>query len=152
MLGEWVPGEIAVSERFSDGTKDDHRAAGRGRLAGIPTVVLVNGGSASASEIVAGALQDHGKAILIGTQTFGKGSVQDLIDLDDGSSVKLTIAEWLTPKGANINTAGIAPDYVVDRTEEDYENDRDPQTAAAYAWFDGVVPPPPPAPEAEPQE
>lgn len=143
MLGEWVPGEVAVSERYSDGTTDDHRANGRGRLKDIPTVVLVNGGSASASEIVAGALQAHGKAILIGEQTFGKGSVQDLVDLDDGSSVKLTIAEWLTPKGDNINVEGIAPDYVVERTEDDYENDKDPQQAAAYAWFDGVTPPPP---------
>ncbi|HJV33310.1 MAG TPA: S41 family peptidase [Patescibacteria group bacterium] len=145
VLGEWIPGEVAVSERYSDGTKDDHRASGRGRLKDIPTVVLVNGGSASASEIVSGALQDLGKAKLIGTQTFGKGSVQDLIDLDDGSSVKLTIAEWLTPKGNNINTEGIAPDYVVDRTEKDYEDDKDPQRDAAYAWFDGVIPPPPKA-------
>jgi len=143
VLGEWVPGEIAVSERFSDGSKDEHRANGRGRLKDIPTVVLVNGGSASASEIVAGALKDHGKATLIGEQTFGKGSVQDLIDLDDGSSVKLTIAEWLTPNGDNIDVEGIAPDYVVERTEDDYENDKDPQQDAAYAWFDGVVPPAP---------
>jgi len=143
VLGEWVPGEVAVSERYSDGTTHEHRASGRGRLAGIPTVVLVNGGSASASEIVSGALQDYGKAKLIGTQTFGKGSVQDLIDLDDGSSVKLTIAEWLTPKGNNINTAGITPDYVVDRTEQDYEDDKDPQQDAARAFFDGVIPPPP---------
>lgn len=143
MLGEWVPGEIAVSERYSDGSTEDHRANGRGRLKDIPTVVLVNGGSASASEIVAGALKDHGKAVLIGTKTFGKGSVQDLVELDDGSSVKLTIAEWLTPKGANINVEGIAPDFEVDRTEEDYENDEDPQTDAAYGWFDGVTPPPP---------
>ena len=147
VLGEWVPGEVAVSERFSDGTVDEHRTDGRGRLKDIPTVVLVNGGSASASEIVAGALKDHGKAVLIGEKTFGKGSVQDLIELEDGSSVKLTIAEWLTPKGANINEAGIAPDYVVERTEQDYEDDKDPQQDAAYAWFDGVVPPPPPAPE-----
>lgn len=148
ILGEWIPGEVAVSERYSDGSKDDHQANGRGRLKDLPTIVLVNGGSASASEIVAGALQDLGKAKLIGEQTFGKGSVQDLIDLDDGSSVKLTIAEWLTPKGANINIEGIVPDYVVERTEEDYEDDKDPQQEAATAWFDGVIPPPP-APKEE---
>ncbi len=141
MLGEWVPGEVVVSERFSDGTKDSHKASGRGRLKDLPTLILVNGGSASASEITAGALQDLNKATLIGTQTFGKGSVQDLIDLSDGSSVKLTIAEWLTPKGNNINVNGIAPNYVVDRSEEDYDNERDPQLDAAKAWFDGVVPP-----------
>ncbi len=144
MLGEWAPGETVVSERYSDGSKDSHQATGRGRLKDVTTVVLVNGGSASAAEIVSGALQDLGKAVLIGTQTFGKGSVQDLIDLGDGSSVKLTIAEWLTPKGNNINVDGIAPNYVVERTEADYENDRDPQLDAAKAWFDGVVPPPAP--------
>jgi carboxyl-terminal processing protease len=101
----------------------------------------VNGGSASASEIVAGALHDHGKATLIGEQTFGKGSVQDLVEFDDGSSVKLTIAEWLTPQGVNINVDGIAPDYVVVRTVEDYEKERDPQLDAAKAYFDGVTPP-----------
>ncbi|WKZ29578.1 MAG: S41 family peptidase [Patescibacteria group bacterium] len=143
MLGEWIPGETAVSERFSDGSSDPHQATGRGRLKDIPTIVLVNGGSASASEIVAGALQDFDKGILIGTQTFGKGSVQDLIDLGDGSSVKLTIAEWLTPNGNNINDNGITPDYVVERSEEDYDNDRDPQLDAAKAWFDGTVPPAP---------
>ncbi|HTK60566.1 MAG TPA: S41 family peptidase [Candidatus Baltobacteraceae bacterium] len=147
VLGEWIPGEIAVSERYSDGSKDDHVADGLGRLSALPTVVLVNGGSASASEIVSGALQDLDKAILIGEQTYGKGSVQDLIDLDDGSSVKLTIAEWLTPKGNNINTQGIAPDYVVERTEKDYEDDKDPQQDAAEAWFDGVIPPAPPSPD-----
>lgn len=143
ILGEWIPGEVAVSERYSDGTKDDHRSGGRGRLSDTPTLVLVDGGSASASEIVAGALQDYAKAVLMGTQTFGKGSVQDLIDLEDGSSVKLTIAEWLTPKGNNINVEGIAPDYVVERTREDYEADKDPQLDSARAWFDGVMPPPP---------
>jgi len=147
MLGEWVPGEVAVSERYSDGSTEEHRANGRGRLKDIPTVVLVNGGSASASEILAGALKAHGKAVLIGTQTFGKGSVQDLVELDDGSSVKLTIAEWLTPDGHNINVDGIAPDHLVERTDDDYENDRDPQADAAYAWFDGVVPPAPQPPE-----
>lgn len=143
MLGEWLPGEVVVSEKFSDGTREDSVSSGRGRLSDIPTVVLVNGGSASASEITAGALQDYGKAILIGTQTFGKGSVQDLVSFDDGSSVKLTIAEWLTPSGININKDGIAPDHIVERTSEDYNNDVDPQLDAAKAYFDGVIPPEP---------
>ncbi len=140
MLGEWSPGQIVVSERYSDGSKEDHRASGQGRLRNLKTVVLVNGGSASASEIMAGALQDYGKGVLIGTQTFGKGSVQDLIQFKDGSSVKLTIAEWLTPKGKNINDNGITPDYRIDRSEDDYNNDRDPQMDAAKAFFDGVIP------------
>jgi carboxyl-terminal processing protease len=148
MLGEWAPGEVVVSERFADGSVEPHRATGKGRLKDLKTLVLVNGGSASASEIVSGALQDLGKGTLLGTQTFGKGSVQDLIDLKDGSSVKLTIAKWLTPKGNNIDIDGITPDFVVDRSEDDYDNDRDPQLDAAKAWFDGVVPPAPKTPPA----
>jgi carboxyl-terminal processing protease len=148
MLGEWSPGDVVVSERFSDGSKQEHRATGKGRLSDLKTIVLVNGGSASASEITAGALQDLGKGKLLGTQTFGKGSVQDLIDLKDGSSVKLTIAEWLTPNGKNINIQGITPDYVVDMTADDVDNNRDPQMTAAQAWFDGVIPPAPKTPPA----
>ena len=149
ILGEWLPGEIVVSERYSNGLREDDTATGLGRLKDIQTVVLVNGGSASASEIMAGALQDYGKAKLIGQQTFGKGSVQDLISFKDGSAVKLTIAEWLTPSGININKEGITPDFVVERTEEDYDNDLDPQLEAAKAFFDGVIPDPPPDETAE---
>jgi carboxyl-terminal processing protease len=145
ILGEWVPGEIVVSERYSDGSLEDSRTSGFGRLRDLKTIVLVNGGSASASEITAGALQDHGKAKLLGTQTFGKGSVQDLIPFRDGSSVKLTIAEWLTPNGTNINENGIKPDYEVIRADDEYENDKDSQLDAARAWFDGVEPPAPKA-------
>jgi carboxyl-terminal processing protease len=154
MLGEWAPGKVVVSERFSDGSVQPHTAAGLGRFKDMKTLVLVNGGSASASEITSGALQDLGLGKLLGMQTFGKGSVQDLIDLKDGSSVKLTIAKWLTPKGNNIDIDGITPDYVVDMTADDYDNSRDPQMAAGKAWFDGVIPPAPktpPAPRPHPQ-
>src|SRR5690606_14657973 len=106
-------------ERYGDERVNELLARGRARLADYPTIVLVNGGSASASEIVAGALKDYGKATIVGEQTFGKGSVQELVSFEDGSSLKVTVAEWLTPEGININKEGIAPDTVVELTGED---------------------------------
>jgi carboxyl-terminal processing protease len=94
---------------------DEERARPRGTHSGFPMIVLVNGGSASASEIVAGALQDHGRAVIMGTQTFGKGSVQTLIEFpQDGSALKLTIARYYTPKGRSIQERGIRPDVWVE--------------------------------------
>ncbi|MBN1778702.1 MAG: S41 family peptidase [Candidatus Buchananbacteria bacterium] len=127
VAGEWVDGKTVVKEQLRDGSKIEHRANGQALFAGIPTVVLVNGGSASGSEIVAGALQDYGVAKLVGETTFGKGSVQDVRNFSDGSAVKLTIAEWLTPKDRNINHAGITPDVEVKMTQDDYNAGKDPQ-------------------------
>lgn len=131
---KWINEGIIVSEKSTE-QKKDYLAEGPATLKNIPTVVLVNQGSASASEIVAGALQDHKKATLIGMQTFGKGSVQIIENLKDGSSLKVTIAQWLTPNGNNINEKGITPDKKVDLTAKDYESNKDPQMDAAVQFL-----------------
>jgi len=131
--GEWVNGEVVVKEKLRGGEEVLHKANKQARLDGIKTVVLVNGGSASGSEIVAGALQDLDRATIVGEQTFGKGSVQVLNDLKNGSSVKLTIAKWFTPSGSSIDGDGITPDIEVEMAEEDYNNYLDPQLDKAIS-------------------
>jgi len=100
-----------------------------------PLVVLIDGGTASASEIVAGALKDRGRATLIGSKTFGKGSVQLVFDLSDGSSVHVTSARWLTPNRTQIDQSGLEPDVPVDITQEDVDNGRDPALAEAISYL-----------------
>lgn len=131
VAGEWLPNELVVQQREQGVVTERYKGTGRGKLKGKKTVVLVNEGSASASEIVAGALQDAGRATLVGTTTFGKGSVQDYLEYDDGSALKVTVAEWLTPNGRSINHEGIIPDVSVELTADDINAGTDPQLEKA---------------------
>jgi len=111
--------QVVVSEVFGDGTKNEFRSSGNSALKPIPTVLLMNGGSASASEILAGALHDNRQIKIVGEKSFGKGSVQELQKYGDGSSLKVTIAKWLTPAGISISEKGIEADIGVKIKEED---------------------------------
>jgi carboxyl-terminal processing protease len=135
MLGLWLDNKVAVIESYRGGQQKKDWTNENAILGDIPTVVLINRGSASASEIVAGALQDHGRATVIGEKSFGKGSVQTFDVLPDGSALKVTVAEWLTPKGRQINKKGVEPDLVIKRTIEDFENEVDPQLDKAIEFF-----------------
>jgi len=128
VAGLWLDNKIVVVEKSGDAIKDTVKTISGGAiLANISTVVLVNGNSASASEIVAGALQDYDVAKLVGERTFGKGSVQELITLDGGAQLKVTVAKWYTPKGKNITKEGITPDSVVSLSQSDVDAGVDPQ-------------------------
>lgn len=128
----WIDGKKLITEQRRNGVSiqrvlSDNDAP----LASIKTVILINGGTASASEIVSGALQDYKKATLVGEKSFGKGSVQEPLALDDGSILKITVARWYTPNGVNVGDKGIVPDKEVKRTNDDVNANRDPQLDAA---------------------
>lgn len=135
IAGLWLDNKVIVSERRGDKVQEELRSRSAPVLKGVPTVVLVNGSSASASEIVAGALQDYGAAELVGEKTFGKGTVQKLVDLGGGAELKVTIARWYTPNGRNITSEGIAPDQAIELTNSDVNAGKDPQMDAALNFF-----------------
>lgn len=128
LAGYFVPrGQIIVSERYRSGPDRVFRATGNEGLKNLPVVVLINRGSASASEILAGTLRDLRGAKLVGERSFGKGTVQEVENLKDGSSLKITVAHWVMPKGKLLDKDGIKPDYEVVLTDDDIKNKRDPQ-------------------------
>ena len=134
VLSEFISGKKEVVTIRQRDVKNDQKkyTSGSSRLAAIPLVILVNGSSASASEIVAGAVQDLKRGVVIGEKTYGKGSVQEIEDdLRDEASLRITIAKWLTPLGRSIDKVGIAPDREVKLTENDIKKKADPQLDAA---------------------
>ncbi len=136
IVGQFMPGAPVVSEKYRDGTSKTYDARGGGLARDLPVVILVNGGTASAAEIIAGAFNDSGKAVLIGEKTFGKGSVQGLYTLSDESVLHLTTAKWATPLGAEIDGVGITPKIQVPLTPEDSAKGLDPQLDRAVEYLE----------------
>ncbi len=121
------PDNDVVIERFGNGSENIFKSTRNGQLKDMKLIILINGGSASASEILAGALRDQKNVVIVGEQSFGKGSVQQVNDLKGKTSIKVTIAKWLTPNGISINENGLAPDLEIERTVDDINNNLDPQ-------------------------
>ncbi len=132
-------GEIVTSEHFRTGPDKVFRANNNSSLSKLPMVVLVNGGSASASEILAGALHDNRGIPIVGEKSFGKGTVQELQPLRDGSQLKITVANWVRPNGEVIDKKGITPDHEVKFTEEDAKKGKDPQMEKAVEVLRGEI-------------
>lgn len=137
VASQFLPDGVVMYQQKKDKPEESFPVIEGGAAVDMPLVVLVNRGTASASEIVAGALQDRGRARLVGEQTFGKGSVQHIYDLSDGSSLHVTAAEWLTPSRHQLTGQGLTPDIAVARTPEDAAAGRDPQLEAAIQYIKG---------------
>jgi carboxyl-terminal processing protease len=133
----WLKDKTVLTERRDGKVIQTYSSHGEATLNGIPTVVLINGGSASASEITAGALHDNNAATLMGVKSYGKGSVQQPIDLKDGSLLKVTIARWYTPAGKNIDKEGITPDKEVKISDDELKAGKDPQLDTALSQLKG---------------
>ncbi|OGG41974.1 hypothetical protein A2837_02070 [Candidatus Kaiserbacteria bacterium RIFCSPHIGHO2_01_FULL_46_22] len=141
IAGWFLPtGKVVVRENFGTDIEEEvYRSQGKGSYQFNPDnfVVLIDGGSASASEILAGALAEHGVAATIGDTTFGKGSVQELVNIPGGASVKVTIARWLTPNGTSFSEGGLKPEVPIILTPAEVEENKDPQQDAALEWLKG---------------
>lgn len=136
----WLPkGQKILDEKRGGAVIDSYKSSGNAILEGMPTVVLLNNGSASASEIVAGALRDNKAASIVGEKSYGKGVVQRLINFADGSQLKVTVASWFRPSGQNINKKGITPDQIVKISDEDAKADKDTQLEAAQARLNSQI-------------
>jgi carboxyl-terminal processing protease len=140
VASEFIGDGVVMVERYGDGREEVFQAEPGGAATEIPLVVLIDGGSASASEIVAGAIQDRGRGLLVGETSFGKGSVQEWIPLtSDSGAVRVTVARWLTPSRRQIDEVGLSPDVIAERTEEDLQAQRDPQLDRAIEVLLGEV-------------
>ena len=138
VASEFLPrGTLIVSEQERNRPLREDRVRRTGLATDIPLVVLVNKNSASASEIVAGAIRDNKRGVLVGEQTYGKGSVQSTHKLHDGSSLRVTIARWLLPSGQSLDGNGLVPDIKVSLTPEDLAAGKDPQVERAAAYLLG---------------
>lgn len=140
VVSEFIPSGVVMYEQYGDGETYTYNAIQGGLATKIPLVVLVNEGTASASEITAGAIQDLGRAPLVGVTTYGKGSVQNWIALEnEAGGVRVTVARWLTPNGRQIAEQGLTPEYIVEMTEEDYTNGNDPQLEKALEVLKEII-------------
>ncbi len=131
VAGLWLNDTVIATQRKGGKVLDEQRTTSDAILKGVPTIVLTNEGSASASEILAAALREHGAAKLLGTKTFGKGSVQEVINLERGAMLKVTVAKWYTAKGNNVNGEGLVPDIIIGISDEQINKGKDPQLARA---------------------
>jgi carboxyl-terminal processing protease len=152
VASQFIGDGVIMYEEFGDGRRETFDALRGGLATEVPMVVLVNEGSASASEIVAGAIQDLKRGYLVGKQSYGKGSVQNYINLDDDQgAVRITVARWLTSLGRQIHEIGLQPDFPVEITEEDLAAGLDPQLDQAIAVLtQKLLPPPTPVPSPTP--